>query len=379
MRIAIFTDSYKPQVNGVVTSIDIFTHELRRRGHSVYIFAPEIPGYAEKEPDVFRMKSIKFSNYDGYWLGLPFSLMFRDFPEVDIVHVHSPFSMGLAGLAYARHRKVPCVATFHTMYSEYSHYFIKNRMISDSKTFRKIFKDLSWKYLRWFHNRADVVIAPSDYIMKILKRKKIGKSVVIVPTGVHFRKSGQSKKSLRKKYGFGRNDRIMLHVGRITKEKNIEFVIDSLKHLLSDDARLVITSEGPAKEVLQKKVVDMKLAGKVVFTGYLDEKELREFYRLSDVFVMASRTETQGLVLLDAATSGLPSVVIEAPVISDFVRSNNIGLVAQKKDFADSVSRLLSSPALRRKFSSNCGKIIGDYSPEKCAARLLSAYDSAML
>lgn len=378
MRIAIFTDSYKPQVNGVVTSINLFSQELRKRGHIVYIVAPESPGYSAKEKYVTRLKSIKFANYEGYRIGLPFGLMLKNFPDIDIVHVNSPFSIGLAGLAFARHRKIPCVMTFHTMYSEYTHYLSTIKTISGSKKINKIFKDISWKYLKWFHNKADVIIAPSAYIRNILIKKGIDKPVFVVPTGYRSRGIMQTKAALRKIHGFGGKDRIVLHVGRITKEKNIEFIINSLRHILKDNTKLVIASDGPMRESLQKKTAEMKLDKNVLFTGYLTEKDLEEYYKLSDVFVMASSTETQGLVLVEAAIRRLPLVVIDEPVISDFVRLNHVGLVAQKNQFAAAVEKILANAALRRKFAVNCIKIIEDYKPAKCTDRLLEVYDAAV-
>ena len=170
---------------------------------------------------------------------------------------------------------------------------------------------------------------------------------------------------------------MILHVGRITKEKNIEFIIRSLERILRKDAVLVVTSDGPNRAALEELAASLRLDKKIIFTGYLSDRDLAKFYALADVFVMASESETQGLVLLDAANNSLPSVVVDAPVISDFVRSTRTGIVSSRKDFAKNVERALSDESLRRSLMTNCAGVRADYSVEKCTDRLLSVYESA--
>lgn len=380
MKIAIFTDSYRPQINGLVTSVELFTKELQKRGHEVLIFAPDIPNYKDKEKFVRRFRSVKFINYGEYRIGLPFSLLNGSSPKIDIVHIQSPFSMGLAGLGFAKYHKIPCVSTFHTMYNEYPHYFIKVKMLLESKKFRKFFDKLSWRYLKWFCNRCDMIIAPSSETKSALQKNGVKKEVSVIPTGTHFYRVKGSKNHLRKKHKLLPKEKILLHVGRVTQEKNIDFIIRSLRDMLaSKKARLIVTSDGPYRKTLEALIGEMGLKKSVKFTGYLSHDALMEYYKLADVFVMASRTETQGIVLLEAAQNGVPCVVLNAPVIADFVRENSIGSVSNEKEFAKHVERMLTDKALRKRILTNCKNIGKKYSIEHCTDLLLNVYKRAAL
>src|SRR3989304_1103394 len=175
MRIAVFTDSYRPQINGVVTSIDSFVSELKRRGHDVFIFAPSDPK-AIKEKNVFRIRSFEFFGYKGYRVALPAKLMV-EFPiekiKPDVIHIHSPFSVGMLGLKIAKQYKIPVVATFHTMYPDYVHYVVKPNLLMKVEFLNKIFRGASWSYVRWFYNMCDAVVAPTTTIKKVLVKNGI--------------------------------------------------------------------------------------------------------------------------------------------------------------------------------------------------------------
>jgi len=342
MKIAFFTDTYKPQVNGVVTSVALFAKELRKR-NSVYIFSPSgVVG----ERHCYPSPSVPFPMYAGYRVGLPYNLIGKKFTElgVDIVHVHSPFTMGMAGMAMAKRRKIPIVGTFHTMFSDYLHYLMPNFLIRNSAVHGTA-KSLAWAALRAFYNRCDAVVAPSKAVARVLAKHGI-KNVRVIPTGMDFAKHDYTKGMKRR---LGITGRMALHVGRVTKEKRIDFLMNALSRV---NATLVVASDGPIKKELERR------AGKnVLFTGYLRDEELRGLYREADAFVMASRSETQGLVLLEAASYGVPCVVLNTPVISDFVRENRIGAVATEEGFANAVKSMLKSGkradtrALKKKYS----------------------------
>ena len=376
MRIAMFTDSYKPQINGVVTSIEIFTEELRKKGHKVFIFAPQVPDYNKKEKDVYRVKSLVFSGYKEYRIALPFKLL-ATFPierlKPDVMHIHSPFSMGVTGLALAKYYKIPTVGSFHTMIPEYMHYFVKYEKLQKSKFIKKIFKKSAWSYLRWFYNKCDHVVAPTDKIEQTLKRHGIKNSITVIPTGIKINPVKASKSRLREKYGIGRRERIILHVGRITKEKNIGFIINSLKGLMKkyDNTRILITSDGPYKERLAENVKNLGLKTRVTFTGYLPSQVLQEFYKLSDVFVMASRTETQGIVLLEAAMIGLPIVALDTPVIGSIIRDNKIGIASKGKNFSENVEKILYGKIKIDKIRN----LACNYDIGKCTENFVMLYD----
>ncbi len=368
-----FTDSYRPQVNGVVTSIEIAKKSLEKKGHDVTVFAPSVPRYKDTESGIHRFKSVSFMAYREYRISAPVDFLAESKSfDFDVMHVHTPFSIGALALGLTRKYYVPCVGTFHTLFSEYIHYFIRPRFVGEIKEVRMLFDKLSWRYLPWFYNQMDSVIAPSEGIRNLLLEKGIRKDIFVVPTGIKENMiSRNAKNGVRKRFGFG-NEKIVLHVGRISKEKNIGFVISSMKDILGKGGvRLVITSEGPEKAALEKLAKKLGIGNNVMFTGYMKERDMADMYKAADLFVMASKSETQGVVLSEAAANGLPCAVLRAPVTSDFVKENRIGVVSEEDSFADSVKKMLYDST---KFSRNAAACGRKYTQEKFAGSLLKVY-----
>jgi len=374
MKIAMFTDSYEPQINGVVTSINNFTNELRRLGHEVHIFAPEDPKYKSKDKFVHYFNSLRFKPYPEYRIGITHSFLinslFRKI-DFDIIHVHTPFTLGLTGILIAKSKKIPLVGTFHTLISEYTKYIVKTEKLE------KMGKKTAWAFTSWFYNNCDTVIVPTEKIKRLSKKNGFKRPIKVLPTGIKIKRKSYDKKNLKKKYKF--NDRIvLLHVGRVCREKNIDFIIKSMKYT-PNNIMLIVTSDGPAKKGLKKLVKKEGLSNKVKFTGYLSEKRLDEIYGSADIFVMASETDTQGLVLLEALQHGLPLVVTKAPVISDFVKKNKVGLVSRRnhKEFADKIIKLSKDKRLYNQLLKNKDKTLETYDIKRCTKELLKIYHMA--
>jgi 1,2-diacylglycerol 3-alpha-glucosyltransferase len=368
MKIAMFTDTYHPQFNGVVTSIDFFVNELRKK-HEVHIFCPETPGFENKEKFVHTLKSIEFKRYPGYRIGLPTSLINFDFYDFDIIHLQTPATIGIVGLIIGKKNKIPIVGTFHTLIPEYSDYITK------AKIAKRITKKALWKFIKYFYNSCDAVIAPSYAIKKELEKHGVRKNIYVIPTGISLNKIAKkvikkSKIELRKKYSIPKNEKIIIHVGRISKEKNIELILRAVAKV--DGVKLIITSDGPYKHHLKKIVNELKIQKKVLFTGFLPLEKLYEYYRLSDAFVMASKTETQGLVLLEAAMFKLPILTLDAPAVRGFVRENNLGIVCKEKEFPEAIKKVLKIKTIDNK------KILEKYSPKKLTKDLIKVYNSVI-
>ncbi len=363
MRIAFFTDTYEPQKNGVVTSINFFAEALHRRGHKVKIFSPAAPGYHNGK--VRFLRSIEFPRYQGYRIALPF-LKPSEVKKFDVVHVHTPATLGILGIVLAKYYKIPVVGTFHTLLPEFAHYLALPHT-------EKLTKRVLWKYSSIFYSKCDMTIAPTNFISYVLRKHGV-KNVVVVPTGIRIKRHKKHKSYLRKKYGFEKNDKIILHVGRISKEKNIQFIIKSLKKFLKGNIKLVITSDGP-----YRKHVEI-LAGKnknIKFTGFLTQKQLEDYYSLADIFVAASKSETQGLTLLEAAAHGLPIVAYDSPVTSEFLKGSKSGYIA-KKDFAQKVNKILKNKNVANRFRNNAINAVKKYMPGKCADELIRVYNNVL-
>ncbi|MCX6745085.1 MAG: glycosyltransferase, partial [Candidatus Parcubacteria bacterium] len=299
LKIGFFTDTYLPQVNGVVTSIELFRQELERQGHEVYIFCPRVAGEKDGER-VIRFKSFRFLFQPEYHISVPFSRhMLRDFwsKDLDIVHAHTPFSIGLMGYYYAYIKKVPFIHTYHTLYPEYiKSYILKGRFITP-----KMVAKLS----AVFSNRCDLTIAPSAKIKKLLKGYGVTKPIKVLATGVKIKEYAVKVKNnnFRRQYSLKSSDKLLIFVGRLGKEKNIDFLIAALPLIQNKikNAKLVIIGDGPHRYNLQKQAQRLKIAKSVIFTGYYKKPEVIKAYQASDLFAFASLTDTQGMVVVEAA------------------------------------------------------------------------------
>ncbi|MCD6557851.1 MAG: glycosyltransferase [Candidatus Aenigmarchaeota archaeon] len=374
MKIAMFTDSYEPQINGVVTSINNFTSELRKMGHEVHIFAPKDPKYKPKDRFVHCFDSLQFKPYPEYRIGLTHSFLINSLfnkTDFDVIHVHTPFTLGITGLLLAKSKRIPIIGTFHTLISEYTKYLVKIEKLEE------IGKKTAWAFTSWFYNNCDIIIVPTKEIKRVAIKNGLKKPIKILPTGIRLTRKKYDKRRLKKKYKLD-DKTVLLHVGRVCKEKNIDFIIKSMKYV-PEGIILIITSDGPAKKELEKMVKEEALSEKVVFTGYLSNKKLDEIYGLSDIFLMASETDTQGLVLLEALQHGLPLVVTKAPVISDFVKKNKVGLVSRRnhKEFADKIIKLSKDKRLYNQLLKNKDKTLETYDIKRCTKELLKIYHMA--
>jgi glycosyltransferase involved in cell wall biosynthesis len=379
-----FTDTYTPQINGVVTSIQAFRAELERQGHEVHIFAPSSPFAKRKsaggkgaisfhaEKNVHRIRSFTFAPYPEYKVSIPNPDILDQFERIhaDIIHIHTPITMGLLGLGLARHFNLPTVGTFHTLLPEYMHYLVKGGL---QKLLMKPAQRFAWNWCRRFYNRCDSVIAPSQATARLLKQKGVSKPIRIIPTGISITKPVGKRTAavFRKKYKL--HGKVLLHVGRVTREKNIETIIDAVAKI--QDARLAIASDGPHLPELKKYAERKSLGGRVRFLGYLSKRELATAYAAADLFVCASKSETQGIVLLEAAVSALPIVALDAPVVSDFIRENRVGIISNELDFARKILSALNDTKLHSRVSSRAKAIAQKYSIERCAKELVNLYE----
>lgn len=374
LKIGFFTDTYLPQVNGVVTSIELFRRELERQGHEVYIFCPRVDG--EKDNGrVIRFKSFRFLFQPEYHVSIPFSRhILRDFwsKDLDVVHAHTPFSIGLLGYYYAFIKKVPFIHTYHTLYPEYiKSYILKGRLITPG---------MVAKLSAVFSNRCDLTIAPSIKIKKLLEGYGVTKPIDVLATGVNVKDYSTKVKNnnFRKQYGLKENDKLLIFVGRLGKEKNIDFLISALPLIQKKikNAKLVIVGDGPHRGNLQKQAIKLKIKDSVIFTGYYKKPEVVKAYQASDIFAFASLTDTQGMVVAEAAAAGLPIVAVKDDAFGEFLRQGENGFFTRpdKKDFCAKVCQILSNKILYNKMSKKSQFIAGEFTIAKQTQKLVKIY-----
>jgi glycosyltransferase involved in cell wall biosynthesis len=357
MRILYISDVYFPRVNGVSTSIRTFRRELQALGHEVVVVAPAYsqPATAE-EAGVVRVpaRAVPLDPEDRLMRGrslreLPAGLGPRAF---DLVHIQTPFAAHYAGLRIARELGVPCVATYHTFFEEYLYHYVPFAP-------RALMRALARLFSRRQGNQVDALVVPSRAMLSTLTAYGVRSPMTILPTGLSLGEfAGGDGASFRRMHGIPAERPLLIHVGRVAFEKNIDFLLRALDcvRLRHPDVLLLIVGEGPALPRLKTIAHGLGLGANVQFVGYLDRATtLLDCYRAGDVFVFSSRTETQGLVLLEAMALGVPVVAIAEMGAIDILEAGEGALVApaEERAFADMVCRLLASPSLRRQLAAD--------------------------
>lgn len=334
MNLAFFTNNYKPFVGGVPIAIDSLARTLKTRGHEVHIFAPDY-GNDIDETGVFRTLSIRNFNDSQFALPVPLALdtylAFND-TNAELVHVHHPFLLGMTGLNAARSEKLPVVFTYHTQYERYAHY-----LPWDPAMVTEMAVNIATR----FANSCDAVIAPSTDMEKTLRQRGVDVTIRVIPTGVDLNRfRGGNAQWLRQKYGIPEGERVLLFVSRLAKEKNVAFLIDAFNQLQNEmgNTHFVIVGDGDERLALQHQAGNLGLQKRVHFAGTLSGDDLVSAYKGADLFVFASTSETQGMVVLEAMACGLPVVAIDAPGVRDVVVDGTNGFMVGENETGAFVS-----------------------------------------
>jgi len=381
MRILMISDVYFPRVNGVSTSILTFQQELAAQGHEVHIVAPHYPAGHPEEPHISRIESgyVMLDPEDRLMKSAKIHELTPKFHkhEFDIVHIQTPFLAHYAGIKLARALDVPTIETYHTFFEEYLYHYVP---LLPKFITRRITRSFS----RSQCNSVNAVIVPSTAMSTVLQQYGCNTPIHIAPTGIQMAKfeSGMGSR-FRAKHNIPEERQLLLHVGRVAHEKNIGFLLNMVARLKVDHPQVLflICGEGPAKTDLEQQVKRMGLVDNVMFVGYLDrETELLDCYRAADVFVFASRTETQGLVLLEAMALGVAVVSTAVMGTIDILSPNRGALVAQEdtEDFSAKVSRLLNNRELRLSIGDEGRRYAETWSAPATARRVVDIYQGVI-
>jgi 1,2-diacylglycerol 3-alpha-glucosyltransferase len=380
VRILMISDVYFPRVNGVSTSIQTFRREFQALGHQVMLIAPS---YGDDRPDeaIIRVPSrVLIVDREDRMMKitrvtrLEERLHQQDF---DLVHVQTPFVAHHTGLRLSRRLGLRRVETYHTFFEEYLQYYAP---VVPKRWLRFAARRLS----SWQCNRMDAVIVPSEAMLAHLRGYGVNTPGTIIPTGIRLEDfDGCDRQSFRRVYGIAPDRRVMLFVGRVAFEKNVEFLLHVAKRVLEKipDALLVIAGEGPAERSSHRRARELGVGDHVMFVGYLSREDaLMECYRAADVFVFASRTETQGLVLLEAMALGVPVVSTAVMGTRDVLKAGQGGIVAEEDedDFARKVVRVLSDGELQCRLREGGLEYVKQWSSGACAARMIDFYSEVI-
>lgn len=381
MRILMISDVHFPRVNGVSTSIQTFQQELGAIGHDVHLIAPAYPGDTASVPHISRIESrvVLFDPEDRLMKSEKIFSLLPQFRQqaFDLVHIQTPFRAHYAGIKLARALKLPCVETYHTFFEEYLHHYVP--LLPKFLT-----RGLTRRFSRSQCNAVDAVIVPSTAMGGVLEQYGCDSPIHVAPTGIQLEKfdAGDGLR-FRIKHGIPESRPLLVHVGRVAHEKNIRFLLEMVAKLRNDqpDILFLICGEGPAKGDLQQQVRRLGLDAHVMFVGYLDrETELLDCYRAADVFVFASRTETQGLVLLEAMALGVPVVSTAVMGTIDIVKPQKGALMAAEDsgDFAAKVSLLLNDKSRRAEMGEEGRVFAQSWGAPATAQRLAGIYQEVL-
>jgi len=377
LHIVMLSDVYFPRVNGVSTSIHTFRHDLMRAGYKVTLIAPDYGHPTENEADILRVSGwqVPFDPEDRimHWFGVRGMLNKLRQNKFDVVHIQTPFAAHIFGVRLARELNVPSVETYHTFFEEYFHHYLP-------------FLPKSWtqsavrKVARLQCSQVDGLISPSHAMLGLLRKYDVATEAEVIPTGLDsdwFRK-GEGRR-FREKHGIAPARPTLVHIGRIAFEKNIGFLLDMLVHVRQriPDVLLILCGEGPATAQLKQQVRSMGLADSVMFAGYLSRAgDLQDCYCAGDAFVFASRTETQGLVLLEAMAMGVPVVALAYLGAEEILRPQRGAVIApdDPAGFAEHVIALMHDPTRRERLSEEARVYAREWGSHVFAEKLVHYY-----
>lgn len=378
MKVLLTTDAYFPMINGVAVSTYNLYKELKRKGVDVRVLTLSHNGKQGKIGDIYYLKSIKAEIYPGARIKMPFyNSLIKEIIEwkPDIVHSQTEFSTMLAARSIAGKLEIPLVHTYHTMYEDYTDYILKGKLIS---------RGAVAFITRLMMKSVNEVISPTKKTQKVLKSYGVRNTNYIIPTGINmenFRKplTKCEREELLKKHGIKPQDKLLVYVGRIAREKNILEIIDNLPEILKrvPETRCLIAGDGPFLNELKKRTEKIGLCDRVIFAGRINPKEVYKYYKLGEVFVSASTSETQGLTYLEALSCGCPILCRNDRCLDGLLHQGQNGYAYENEsEFVKYAEILLKDKELRKSMSSAALRGTEDYSSKVFAERILNAYNS---
>ncbi len=381
MKILFISDVYFPRINGVSTSIETFRHELRGLGHTIHLIAPDYLMPSADETDILRVpsRSLPFDPEDRLmnygWVMQHLEKLRGE--RYDIIHIQTPFVAHYLGTKLSGLLNIPCVETYHTFFEEYLHHYVP--LVP-----RKVMRLIAKRFSRHQGNSLNGMVVPSSPMLAVLKNYGITTYSEVIPTGIE---PGSfvigDRAAFRNSYGIPPDRPVLLFVGRVAHEKNIGFLLKVVDRVREEipNVVFVIAGEGPARNSLEHEVAEMGLRENVMFIGYLDRHtELNSCYRSADLFIFSSRTETQGLVLLEAMAQGLAVVSTAELGTRDVLREGSGVWIAKEEllDFAGKVVKLLRNSETRNDLGEAGRNYAYEWSAIMQAERMLAFYRSVL-
>jgi len=376
MKILITSDWYTPAVNGVVTSVKNLRQELECRGHEVRILTLSQSRRSWEEDGVTYLGSVAAGRiYPGARLRTALAGKYvRDLMKwrPDVVHSQCEFSTFFLARKISEELEIPLVHTYHTVYEDYTHYFSPSVRLG-----KKAVATLS----RWIMGRTDCVIVPTEKVRRLLRGYGVRQPVRVIPSGIDLRRfsevtKGVRLRELKERVGIPSGRFVMVSVGRLAEEKNVEELLRYRAAMETEDVTLLLVGDGPDRGRLEQKSIELGLKfPDVVFAGMVPSEEIADWYRLGDVFVSASTSETQGLTYVESLAAGVPVLCRKDPCLDEVIREGENGWqYLDEEDFKKKLSAVLEHRERLEQLSSNARQSAENFSAALFAQRVEKVY-----
>jgi len=367
MNIAMFTDSYLPNTDGVVSSILAYKKGLEERRHKMVVFAPDAQ-MAKKEPGVYRYTAVQFPPYPEYRAAI-FPYVSTDIAkknELTLIHCKAMVSMGLSAISLSSRAKLPSMASLETMIPDGAHYIIPH------KAAEKLGRRIGWAYLRWFYKHFRIVTAPSRHTQERLAENRIESQVLPSPIDTDRFCPNKKGEALKKRLGLS-GKKIVASVGRVVKEKNYSFLLSVAKEMEDDSVCFLIVGKGPYLDELKQEAWKKGISSKFHFAGFVPGSELVSYYNSADAFVFPSAFETQGLTHLEAMACGKAACVLAGTPMQEVVREGKNGF-SFPLDEKVCAQKLLECIEKKGQMAAEARKTALKFSIPNCTDSLLETY-----
>jgi len=379
MKIALMTNNYKPFMGGVPISIERLKKGLEALGHQVTVFAPTYEEQVEEE-NVFRYATCMKKFIGGIVLPNPFDRRIEEEfrkHDFDIIHVHHPMLIGRTAVYLSKKYNVPLTFTYHTRYEQYVECYTKSRLI----------ERLTPLYLHTFLKHCHFIFAPTwgmkDYLVE--KCKVCPQRIGILPTGIeegNFQVEKEAVVKVREQYQ-AQEIPLLITVSRMAQEKNVEFLLQSLalfKQRQGTPFRMLMIGDGPDREAYERTAAGLGLEKEICFTGKIPNQEIAPYFAAADAFLFASKTETQGIVILEAFAGRTPVIAVEASGVRDLVKSGFNGILTEENPerFAKELDSFLKNAPVRERMAACAGQSALTYREDAVALQAVHYYNSVI-
>ncbi len=378
MNIGLFTDTYYPELNGVANSVYLLKKELEKKGHNVYVITTKTPGTPSNEKGVFRVPSKACSFVPERRIGLVYhpkiALKIHKM-KLDIIHTNTEFAIGMFGRIMAKELFIPVVHTYHTIYEDYTHY-IKKYISKEDRA-----KKLAQLYSKFSVRGAEELIVPTEKVAELMKGYNVKPDINVIPTGIDLSRFGtrdsiEQKSKLKKALGIPKGNKVILYLGRVSQEKNIDEIMEYLDRYMAlhENVTFLVIGDGPYKSALEKNAKLMTHRKQMIFAGAKPWDEITHYYQIADVFVSASTSETQGLTYIEALSSGIPVVAREDECLDGVLLQGENGYAfVDEETFVFGLNQVLWNEK-QIDYAQNAMDSVEKFSTEKFAAKVENIY-----